>query len=220
MQPFRSLASLMPIWAWASTAVAIPTTLSPAVNESRVLHARQVGYDTSCEVGDDRIVVQDLSGNQPQAFTILWDAVENDLCTAQGCNFGESKCVDATAYAEVCISAQGNFLRENRDDIIRSARGIFDRTVDTLNGPTDTQVGYIEYGTNLVDLQAVQGAYSGFGIRVQLEKRDKGTGMCGETVNTIAGAGATLPEVGSLFGLVAFFCNLGSEPSAMLQATG
>lgn len=217
------LAGLMPLLATIPSIAAAPAFLDDSdltYNETMLLHARAGDYQTSCEVGDGSVGVNDKSCNEPAAFTELWDAVENELCTEQGCDFQAKKCVTATEITNVCIAARGTFLRENRLDFIRGARGIFDRTVVRGEGECDPSLGYIETGTDLVDFQATQGDYSGYGIRVELSTEDKNGGLCGQTVNTIAKAGSTLPEVGTVFGLVAFFCSASGDPVATLQATG
>lgn len=217
------LAGLVPLLATIPSTTAVPAFLGDpdvAHNETMLLRARAGDYQTSCEVGDSEVGVNDKSCNEPAAFTELSDAVENELCTEQGCDFQAKKCVTATELTNVCIAARGNFLRENRLDFIRGARGIFDRTVRRGEGECDPFIGYIETGTDLVDFQATQGDYSGYGIRVELSIEDKTGGLCGRTVNTIAKAGSTLPEVGSVFGIVAFFCSASGDPVATLQATG
>lgn len=64
------------------------------------------------------------------------------------------------------------------------------------------------------------GPYSGFGIRVELTEKEAG-GVCGDTIKQIAKGGSALPEVGSVFGLVGFFCSItDGSPAATYQATG
>lgn len=78
----------------------------------------------------------------------------------------------------------------------------------------------MQVGAALIDLNAVAGPYSGFGIRVELTVEEDG-GVCGDTINQIAKGGSALPEVGSVFGLVGFFCSINDgTPAATYQATG
>lgn len=125
MQVLRVLAGLTPLLAAVLATPAFSLAESaPSTNETRMLLARQGAFDTSCEIGDGRVSVVDGSGNRPAAFTILWDAVENELCTAQGCNFNEEKCIPASAALTICISARGDFLPSNRLDIIRGEKSL------------------------------------------------------------------------------------------------
>lgn len=204
-------------------ATAIPQPLDSAANATRLLRARQGGFDTQSEIGDNYLAVQDASGNPPQAFTILWDAITNDdsdLCTATGCNFDQQKCTLATADSEICIAAQGVYTREIRNDFVFGARHIFDRTVLRGSGSTDTPLGAIELGTDLVSLVADVGPYSGYYIRVQLTMGPTDGGKCPRAIETIADGLSNLPGVGAAFGFVGFFCNAAEQPNLILQATG
>lgn len=119
MQSLTILAALAPLLA---PALAIPASLLSesdiSANETRFRLARRGDFDTSIEVGDNRVGVADESGHPPAAFTVLWDAVENDLCTAQGCDYNRQKCVPSSSVSTICISARGDFLPDNRNDII------------------------------------------------------------------------------------------------------
>lgn len=224
MTLLHRLIGFMPLVATIPSAMAVPTSFGDSTlahNETMLLRARDGDFDTSVEIGDGHVGAQDKSCNEPAAFTELWDAVENELCTAQGCNFEAQKCVTATETENVCIAARGDFTRGNRLDFIHGARGVFFRTIMRGQGECDpSTLGYLESATNLVDFQADKGDYSGFGIRVQLHMESKNSGLCGSTIKTIAAGGSSLPEVGAIFGLVAFFCKASDTPQMMLQATG
>lgn len=119
MQPSSILIGIAPL---LTGALALPTSATESgllSNETMLDLAKRADFDTSVEIGDNIIIAYDQSGNPPAAFNVLWDAVENELCTAQGCDFNAQKCVPALEGGlTICISARGDFLPENRNDII------------------------------------------------------------------------------------------------------
>lgn len=179
---------------------------------------RRADVDTEVEIGGGRVAAQDLNiqpPKHPAAFTELFDYLDGTICTDLGCDTSAEHCVTAAAGGEqVCISASGTWLRDQRNDFISSARGIFDRSVQYSGSDS----GVFETGTDLIGLVAKRGRNSGYNIRVMLRNRNVGSGQCGNTVDTIAQGGSQIPEVGAVFGLVGFFCNSIQRFSG--QATG
>ena len=169
---------------------------------------RQTGTDSSCDVGDGTIVVNDKGaqpGQSPQAFTILFDAVRDDLCGAIGC-FGDSKYVTANSASEqVCISVQGNWQPEERGFFIQGSRELFDRTV--TYGYSDPSMdfgwGAVETSADKIFLNNNDGSF----IQISLTLRDNGGGQCPGFVDAIASVGALAGPAGPFFGVIGLLCN-------------
>lgn len=208
-------------------AAAVPSTRPPLPSyivktnttfvpfSSGPIDRRQAGA-TDCEVGGAVVVAQDLNaapGESPQAFTQLFDWLQNSACTQLGCG-GEQYCVTASTGADVCIEVSGSFAREQRNDFLRSARGAFTRTI-TRQEPGQ---GVIETGTNLVNIRGVSGPYGTGFVRVDLRNQDSGGGGgCPAIIQTIANGGSLIPQIAAPFGVVSFLCDTASFQG---QATG
>lgn len=180
---------------------------------------RRQEIDTSCEFGAGTAIAQDLgagSGESPQAFSQLWDWADAEACQESGCTARKEHCVTAATGQDVCIQIDGSFPPGSRGSFIGAARGAFDRTVRT----DDLSTGVIERGTNMVRLITKPGDNSGYDIEVQIYNKGSsgGSGSCPQTIKTVASAGAQVPEIGSMFGLVGFLC--GGADSFNAMATG
>jgi hypothetical protein len=227
------LSWLAVILATANARVLLPskTTILPPLKEPKnpflsvphnaTVQRRQEEYDTLCEVGNGIAVAQDLkaeSGDSPQAFSQLWDWVEDEACTRQGCSDRKEHCVTASTGQDVCLTVDGIFSFELRSDFINAARGAFDRSVRTR----ELTSGTIETGTNLIRLLAEPGENSGNWIEVEIYNQGSaGNGDgCPQTLATVASAGAHIPEIGSMFGLVGFLCEGAEGVEWTGEATG
>lgn len=152
------------------------------------------------EVANQQVIAQDLSIEPPQrpaAFTLLWDYLDEELCTGQGCTASVEYCVVASADGQqVCISAQGDYSQDRRAELIDAARGLFDRRVryvESDSGVTETGPGWV----------AVQLPTGNDFLQVSLQNRRKGDEDSGTNERYVyAGAASSWCRAGGLFWVV------------------
>lgn len=212
----QQLLKALGLAALAQQAWTLPSTLGttakrmPAYNaneaEARML---QMGTDSECDVGQGLVIVVDQGaapGESPAAYTILFDAVRDELCSAIGCNGFDQRCVTANRFGDqVCIRVQGDFASSDRSYFIDGSRELFDRTVTyAYQDPnSDFFPGASETATDQIFLRRAAGGF----IQVQLEYVSGEGQQCPRAVDLIAGVGALSGPAAPFFGLIGLLCD-------------